>query len=194
MIRQSSGAVWKSWAPVPNKPTVSVDVKQHFNQQQPQSSGAVWKSWAPVPNKPTVSVDVKQHFNQQQPQSSGAVWKSRWMSWTPVPDKPTVSVDVKQHSTSFVLRRYCAVDRTLTLSLPWSHLETAHKSAKFETVCAFSSSFLHWHVKGFSSKRIALKLDVWYRTGKYTVCRRVRALFSPKILQAGAVTGVNSKN
>ena len=32
---QSSGAVWKSrwpsWAPVPNKPTVSVDVKQHFN-------------------------------------------------------------------------------------------------------------------------------------------------------------------
>ena len=32
----SSGAVWKwmwtSWAPVPNKPTVSVDVKQHFNQ------------------------------------------------------------------------------------------------------------------------------------------------------------------
>ena len=32
---QSSGGVWKSrwtsWAPVPNKPTVSVDVKQHFN-------------------------------------------------------------------------------------------------------------------------------------------------------------------
>ena len=22
---------WTSWAPVPNKPTVSVDVKQHFN-------------------------------------------------------------------------------------------------------------------------------------------------------------------
>ena len=33
--KQSSGAVWKSrwtsWAPVPNKPLVSVDVKQHFN-------------------------------------------------------------------------------------------------------------------------------------------------------------------
>ena len=32
---QSSGAVWKSkwpsWVPVPNKPTVSVDVKQHFS-------------------------------------------------------------------------------------------------------------------------------------------------------------------
>ena len=28
---------WTSWAPVPNKPTVSVDVKQHFNQQGTQS-------------------------------------------------------------------------------------------------------------------------------------------------------------
>ena len=28
------GGSWKSWAPVPNKPTVSVDVKQHFNQHQ----------------------------------------------------------------------------------------------------------------------------------------------------------------
>ena len=35
---QSSGAVWKSrwpsWAPVPNKPTVSVDVKQHSTNPQ----------------------------------------------------------------------------------------------------------------------------------------------------------------
>ena len=34
---QSSAAVrksrWPSWAPVPNKPTVSVDVKQHFSDQ-----------------------------------------------------------------------------------------------------------------------------------------------------------------
>ena len=34
-IRQSSGAVWKSrwpsWAPVPNKPTVSVDVKKRLS-------------------------------------------------------------------------------------------------------------------------------------------------------------------
>ena len=29
-----------------------------------------------------------------------------------------------------------------------------------------------------------------YRTGKYTVCRRVRASFSPEILQAGAVKGL----
>ena len=39
---QSSGAVgksrWTSWAPVPNKPTVSVDLKQHSNQQRLLSS------------------------------------------------------------------------------------------------------------------------------------------------------------
>ena len=37
--RQSTGAVrksrWASWAPVPNKPTVSVDVKQHFKSVRP---------------------------------------------------------------------------------------------------------------------------------------------------------------
>ena len=26
---------WTPWAPVPNKPTVSVDVKQHFHQSTP---------------------------------------------------------------------------------------------------------------------------------------------------------------
>ena len=30
-----------------------------------------------------------------------------------------------------------------------------------------------------------------YATGKYTVCRRVRAAFSKEILQAGAVKGLN---
>ena len=73
-VTQTSGAVWKSrwpsWAPVPNKPTVSVDVKQHFNiNQVTQTSGAVWKSrwpsWAPVPNKHVVSVDVKQHSSKK---------------------------------------------------------------------------------------------------------------------------------
>ena len=70
------GTVWKSrWtsrAPVPNIPTVSVDVKQPFNQPISYSNvrvwGAVWRSrwtsWAPVPNKPAVSMDVKEHFNQ----------------------------------------------------------------------------------------------------------------------------------
>ena len=38
-VPQSSGAAWKSrwpcWAPVPNKPTVSVDVKQHSTHSAP---------------------------------------------------------------------------------------------------------------------------------------------------------------
>ena len=29
-----------------------------------------------------------------------------------------------------------------------------------------------------------------YGTGKYTVCRRVRAFFSPEIVQAGEVKGL----
>ena len=36
---------------------------------------------------------------------------------------------------------------------------------------------------------MALKVDC-YRTGKYTVCRRVCASFSTEMLQAGAVNGV----
>ena len=32
-----------------------------------------------------------------------------------------------------------------------------------------------------------------YMTGKYTVCRRVRASFSPEVLQAGAVKGLSCK-
>ena len=35
-VCESSGAVrklrWTSWAPIPNKPTVCVDVKQHFKR------------------------------------------------------------------------------------------------------------------------------------------------------------------
>ena len=44
-------------------------------------------------------------------------------------------------------------------------------------------------MKGSPSKLIALKTDV-IGTGKYTVCRRVRASFSPEILQGGEVKGL----
>ena len=100
---------WLSQAPTPNKPTVYVDVKQPFNNNNSNrnSSVAVWKSrWlsrAPIPNKPTVYVDVKQPFNNNNSNrnSSGAVWKSRWLSWAPIPNKPRVSAYVKQHSTNY---------------------------------------------------------------------------------------------
>ena len=46
-------------------------------------------------------------------------------------------------------------------------------------------------MKGFSSKRIALKADV-FQDRKYTVCRRVRPSFRPEILQAVAVRGLTA--
>ena len=52
----------------------------------------------------------------------------------------------------------------------------------------FLSSFSHCHVKGFSSKQIALKVDV-IGAENMVFCRHVRASFSPEILQAGAVKG-----
>ena len=52
----------------------------------------------------------------------------------------------------------------------------------------FLPYFSHHHVKGFLLKHTALK--VWYWSRKYTVCRRVHASFSLKILQAGTVKGV----
>ena len=63
--------------PVPKKPTVSVDVKQHFNQPQNDRTQELCKSRGgrpglPVPNKPTVSVDVKQHSTMSIPLSSSA--------------------------------------------------------------------------------------------------------------------------
>ena len=51
---QSSGGVWKSrwpsWAPVPNKPTVSVDVKQH-STRLPQSTFWRLNSYAALRTK-----------------------------------------------------------------------------------------------------------------------------------------------
>ena len=62
--------------------------------------------------------------------------------------------------------RMLAVAVILTPSLPRCHLKTTHKVAKFETLQLFCLLFLHWYVKGFSSKRVALKIDV---TGLETI-------------------------
>ena len=68
---QSSGAVWKSrwtsWFPVPNKPTVSVDVKQHFSQLSLFLASEDIKQKQRTVSAPSlevlmVSVDVKQHW------------------------------------------------------------------------------------------------------------------------------------
>ena len=78
-------------------------------------------------------------------------------------------------------------EKAITPLLLCVHLKTTNKSAKYEILKPFLFLFrTGTFIKGFSSKRIALKVDV-LRTGKYTVCRHVRASFSPEILQAGAV-------
>ena len=44
-------------------------------------------------------------------------------------------------------------------------------------------------------KRFSLKHSIesrCHRTGKCTICRRVRASFSPEVLQAGAVKGLKA--
>ena len=51
---------WTSWAPVPNKPTVSVDVKQHFYRSSVKVEVAVLGSLSLIVLN-MVSVDVKQH-------------------------------------------------------------------------------------------------------------------------------------
>ena len=79
-----------------------------------------------------------------------------------------VSVDVKHHVYLCLTHR--------------SHKRT-NKNAKFEIIKAlFSPS--HEHVKGRQTKRTVQK-QICYATIKYTVC-----IFSPDILQAGAVKGL----
>ena len=50
---------WPSWAPVPNKPTISMDVKRHFNQLVTGSACLVLV--CPSPTNLMVSLDVKHH-------------------------------------------------------------------------------------------------------------------------------------
>ena len=58
---------WTSWAPVPDKPTLSVDVKQHFSFNPELRSCVnveVDVLGSPSLISLTVSVDVKQHQNE----------------------------------------------------------------------------------------------------------------------------------
>ena len=73
------------------------------------------------------------------------------------------------------------------MSLPWCHLKMTNKSAKwFETFKPFC--FSHWHVKGFSSKCIALKADVLSNRNALFLSD-FHISVGLEILQAGAVKG-----
>ena len=71
-------------------------------------------------------------------------------------------------------------------------LENDHEKCEIRNPLAFLFTFSHWHVKGCSSKRTALKVDVIQRQRKWSVCRRVRASFSPETLLAVAVKGLTA--
>ena len=74
-----------------------------------------------------------------------------------------------------------------TLSLTRCYLKTTNRNAKFEIVTPFFF---------FSCKQTFIKMhsiesrSVIHRTRKYTLCRRVCALFCLDVLQAGAVKGL----
>ena len=104
-------------------------------------------------------------------------------------------ITAKGHILDLLLLLTCSLLLLLTCSLPWWHVKTTNTSVIF---CLFLFlfcfgvvllSFSHYHVQGFSSKRTELKAEV-LQDGKYTVCRRVRALFSPEAVQFGAVKGL----
>ena len=67
---QSSGAVWKSrwmsWAPVPSKPTVSVDIKQHFIIMAFWPWGQTWSSASKKGQHTHTQQQQQQHQQQQQ--------------------------------------------------------------------------------------------------------------------------------
>ena len=78
----------------------------------------------------------------------------------------------------------------LTLSLPWCHLKTTSKRVKFQILRHFSFRF---HI---TRERVGIKTHRTKWTfvtgpGKYTVCRRVRALSSLEISQAWGVKGLS---
>ena len=89
---------------------------------------------------------------------------------------------LKQNANTWKVKR----NACLTPSLPWCHLKTTNKSAKFQTVSVVfhTLSCERTFIETQSSESRC------YRSEKYTVCRHVRASFNPEILQAGAVKGL----
>ena len=102
--------------------------------------------------------------------------------WTLIRLNPHAKVAKESHKPT----------RNLTPSLPWCHLKTTNNSVKFQTLKPFSFLFFAPACERINMKTQNIESRC-YRTGKYTVCRRVHASFSPEILQAGAVKGLITK-
>ena len=97
LTHQSSGAVWKwrsSWAPVPNKPMVSVDVKQHSTNFNPQPA-------PPPPPLPPATLCV---YKEAKRAHKHIIVQELCESWGGCPELSVltsllVSVDVKNYWT-----------------------------------------------------------------------------------------------
>ena len=88
-------------------------------------------------------------------------------------------------------RRRSAWTVDLTTSLPWCHYKTTHKSAKFEPLKHLCLLFRTGVYERIFINTYSIESRL-YRTGKYTVYRRVCASFSPESLQAGTVKGLRA--
>ena len=78
----------------------------------------------------------------------------------------------------------------LTLSLTRCYLKTTNRNAKFEIITTFFLLLVLACKKTFMKMHSIESRSAIHRTRKYTLCRRVCALFSLDVLQAGAVKGL----
>ena len=101
------------------------------------------------------------------------------------PTDPSLFLSLSSHCTCICKQLQ------LTPSLPWCHLKTTHKSAKFKPLSLFL--FLYFFGGAVVCKRISVKKrrigNRCYSTGKYTVCLQAR----PCIIQPGNFTGCGSE-
>ena len=86
-----------------------------------------------------------------------------------------------------ICRLFFSTTLLLTPSLLWCHLKTTDESSKLKTLCLL---FLYWHVKGFSSKCIALKADV-LQDRKIYCLQACACIFQPGNLTGWGREGVN---
>ena len=107
-----------------------------------------------------------------------------------------VVLQAKYRPTDVILvKRYQLFLVTLTLSLPRCHLKTANKSVKFEIHKSFFFFFFfhlsQWHER-ISVKMHNIENRFVIRPENILFCRLVRARFSPEMLRAVAVKGLNT--
>ena len=91
-----------------------------------------------------------------------------------------------EHQVTYIC---CELPPSLTPSLPWCHLKTTNKEAKFEMLSLFAIFFALACERIFiethsTENRFVIRLET------ILFLRRVNASFSPEILQAGAVNGL----